>query len=261
VVTRKLTPGEISSTVEKIRKKYDEFVAKYYKPKSLREAYEERYIRALRSGVDISSFLIAEISVIEELTKKEEEKIALGPGRSGGEKEQSFADKVLEENRRRIAKYPEHPVPKDASEEVRRLLGALKDLEREHWPDVRAALKNTAYSTNSPEMLTLDSQLRFLATSDREEVPQFLYRLAAELRKFPRNYASIEREEKEYVLESAFFLNDLFMILERVRRVYTDLSEEEKLLLNASLAHVWGVISDFRMKSLKRKKRWEHGEN
>jgi len=51
VTPRKLTPGEISSAVEKIRKKYDTYASKYFKPRTLREAFEDRYIRALREGV------------------------------------------------------------------------------------------------------------------------------------------------------------------------------------------------------------------
>ncbi|HYW84861.1 MAG TPA: hypothetical protein VFB30_16475, partial [Spirochaetia bacterium] len=65
--SKKLTPGEISSSMEKIRKRYDEYISKFFKPRSLREAFENRYMKALRTGIDISSFLIAEISAIEEL--------------------------------------------------------------------------------------------------------------------------------------------------------------------------------------------------
>ena len=75
VIPRKLTPGEITAVVEKIRKKYDEYIGTYFKPKSLREAFEERYLRSLRASVDISSFLLAEIGAIEELIGREEERI------------------------------------------------------------------------------------------------------------------------------------------------------------------------------------------
>ena len=64
---RKLTPGEITSSIEKIRRKYDEYVDKYFKPASLRKAFEGRYLKALQAKVDVSSFLLAEISAIQEL--------------------------------------------------------------------------------------------------------------------------------------------------------------------------------------------------
>ena len=258
---RKLTPGEISSSVEKIRKRYEEYINKYFRPKTLREAFEGRYIRALRGGIDISSFLLAEISAIEELIGREEQRVMAGPGRPAAAKEPSFADKVLAENRKRIEKYPDVPFHNDAGEEVRRLVGALGALLQEHWPDLSAALHDTMYAMNSSEMLNLDSQLRYLAPGNRDETPQFLSRLIAQFHKFPRNCPAIEREEKEYILEAAFFLNDLFVVLERVKRVYTEMGEARKKALDEHLAYVWGIISDFRLKDLKRKKRWERDES
>jgi hypothetical protein len=254
VIPRKLTPGEISGAVEKIRKRYDTYVNKYFKPKTLKEAFEERYIRALRAGVDISSFLLAEISAIEELIDREEKKVAMEPAKPDPEKQQSIADRVLEENRKRIIKYPDIQFNKDASEETRRLLGALTVLLKDRWQQIGDALQDTMYSMNSSEMLSLDSQLHYLASTDKDETPQFLIRLVAQLRKFPRNYALIDRDEKEYVLEAAFFLNDLFTVLERVKRVYTEIAAEARKTIDDNLAHVWEVISDFRIKDFKRKR-------
>lgn len=259
--SKKLTPGEISSSVEKIRKRYDEYIIKFFKHRSLREAFENRYIKALRAGIDISSFLIAEISAIEELIAREEQRIMAGPPRAGAEKEQSFADRILEENRKRIEKYPDVQFHNDAGEEVRRLVGALSSLEKDHWPDLTTALRDTMYAMNSAEMLALDSQLRFLASTNREEIPQFLTRLVTQLGKFPRNYAAIDREEKEYILEAGFFLNDLFTVLERVQRVYTEMGAHEKRVLEEKRGIIWEIINDFRLKDFKRRQRWDREES
>lgn len=250
---RKLTPGEISASVEKIRRKYEDYVTKYFKPKSLRRAFESRYIQALRAKVDISSFLLAEIAAIQELTEREEQRVQLGPVRpAAAEKPQGFADKVLEENRARISQYPDLAFSADASDEVRRMAGALTELAAKRWQDLGAALEETMYAMSSSEMLALDSQLRYLSSAGGNEAPQFLNRLLVQLRKFPRHYPSIDREEKDYILESAFFLHDLFVVLERVKRVYTEMAEERRRVIEDSLNHVWGIISDFRLKDLKR---------
>jgi hypothetical protein len=116
------------------------------------------------------------------------------------------------------------------------------------------------YAMNSSEMLTLDSKLRYLSTTSRDEPPAFMARLMSQLRRFPRSYAAVEREEKEYILEAAFFLNDLFVVLERVKKVYVEMPPAEKRVLEDTLAYVWGVITDFRLKDLKRKKRWDRDE-
>jgi len=134
------------------------------------------------------------------------------------------------------------------------MLGALTSLLRDRWQQIGDALQDTMYSMNSSEMLSLDSQLHFLASTDKDEVPQFLFRLVGQLRKFPRNYMLIERDEKEYILEAAFFLNDLLTVLERVKRVYTDIAAEEKKTIDDNLAHVWEIVSDFRVKDFKRKR-------
>jgi hypothetical protein len=251
---RKLTPGEISAAVEKIRQRYDEYITKFFKPRPLREAFEGRYIRALRAGVDVSSFLLAEVSAIEELIEREEQRVVRGVRRENTEKKPTIADKVVDENRKRIEKYREASFDPDVGEEVRRLAGALNTLLTERWVDLGVALRDTMYAMTSSEMLTLDSQLRFLASPRGEEIPQFLTRLETQLRKFPRNYAAIDREEKEYVLETAFFLNDLFLVLERVKRVYTEMPAEQKQVLEDNLAFVWALVSDFRLKDLKRKR-------
>jgi hypothetical protein len=254
VAPKKLTPGEIKNVVEKIRKKYDEYIYKYFKPKTLREAFEDRYIKALRKQVDISSFLLAEISAIEELTKREEERVA--SPQPLAEAHVDIADKVIEENRKRIEKYPDVPFHKDAGPEVRKLLGALNVIADEHWHALNIALRNTAYSMTSVEMLGLDSRLRYLASVDKDGIPQFLIRYVSQLKKFPRNYALLEREEKEYILEAAFFLNDLIVILERVKRVYKDIGEEDLQVLDAASTYVWEIITDFRLKEFRKKREW-----
>ena len=251
VIPRKLTPGEITAVVEKIRKKYEEYIYKYFKSKSLREAFEERYLRSLRTSVDISSFLLAEIGAIEELITREEERIVLPPARAPGP---DIADKVIEENRRRIAKYRDSSFHPDASEDARRLLGALQQIAEEHWPALTSALRDTASNMNSLEMLNLDSQLRYLAVPGRVGIPQFLVRYVGQLKRFPRNYAAIDREDKEFILEAAFFLNDLLTILERVRRVYKDLGASARESIGAAIDFTWGAIGDFRLKDLKRRR-------
>jgi hypothetical protein len=251
----KLTPGEIRSVVEKIRKRYDTYTQSFHKPRSLRDAFEERYRQALRASVDISTFLSAEISAIEELLKREEDREAAEAQKPVEAPKKDHADKVVEENLKRIEKYPDFPLHKDANVEVRRLLGALHAIEQDQWRTVTGALKNTAYSINSVEMLTLDSRLRSLASADKEGVPSFLVGYMGQLRRFPRNYAAMERQEKEYILEAAFFLNDLFVILERVKRVYPDLGPAEKQAIDEGMALIWGIITDFRLKEFRRKGR------
>ncbi len=258
--SRKLTPGEISSAVEKIRRKYDDYVSRFFKPRRLQRAFEDRYQAALRGGVDVSAFLLAEISAIQELIEREEERIQAEPEKPEPETRSSFADRVLEENRKRISSYRDVPFHAEANEEVRRLVGALSDLAQVKWQDLGGALRNTMYAMTSAEMLALDSQLHSLSTTRPDEAPAYLTRLMNQLRAFPRNHAAIEREEKEYILEAAFLLNDLQAVLERVRRVYTEMPAADGSVVEEVSAYVGKVLGDFRLKELKRRQRWERPE-
>lgn len=258
MLSRKLTPGEITNVIEKIRKRYDEYIYKFFKPKTLRDAFENRYRKALDSRVDISSFLLAEISAIDELIKREEERVATHePTVVEEQPHQDIADKVLEENRRRIQGYPDLNFHNDANPEIRRLAGALNALAGDRWQQLSNSLRATAYSMTSTEMLALDSRLRSLSSVERDEMPPRLVRYVAQLRKFPRSFIQIDREEKEYILETAFFLHDLLGVLDRVKRLYGNLGGEERRELDNTIQYVSSIIADFRLKDLKRKTEWQ----
>ena len=251
----KLTPGEITKAVEKIRKRYDEYVYKFFKPSRLKKAFEDRYVRALKSDIDVSSFLLAEVGAIEELIKREEDRVvaSVRPDESR-ESISAKVDRVVEENRQKILKYPAIRFHKDADEEVCHLLGALNHLERMYWEPLVKVLRDTAYARSSLTLSNLESQLHFLGGLDEDRTSSSLSRYFYHLNQFPRNYPSIDREAKEFILESAFFLHDLNEIMARVKANYSQLDEGVLAELTTIQDFVLGVIRDFRVKDLKRKK-------
>ena len=252
---KKLTPGEISDVIEKIRKRYDEYIYKYFKPKILKGAFEDRYLDALRNNLDISSFLLAEISVIEELIRNEEERVAAVPVEPAQKEEKkTLADKVLEENRKKIEKYEDVFIHQDAREEIRKLLGALNELDVKYWGGLATILRNTPYSMNSITMINMEAQLRYLGNVTSEGVPQRLERYLAMLKAFPRDYHALDREEKEYILEVSFFLHDLLDLLVMVAEGYEEKKNFNKNDLDEIIKYISGIIVDFRLKDLKRKK-------
>jgi len=250
----KLSRAEVEHAIEKILKKYDEYIYRFFKSPRLKTAFEERYFSAVRNGLDLSRFLAIEIGVIEELIKKEEENLQRQPpARSDGAPKKDFADRVLEKLRERIEKYPDVRVHKDANPEIRRLVGALTQLDRDYLPELHDALKNTNYSFNSQVMLNLDSQVRSLCGSSSEPVPQRLTRYVTLLNVFPRDYKAIDREEKAFILESSFFLHDLLDILVQVRSDYGTLGERERRKLDTVVGRVEMIIEDFRLRDFKRR--------
>jgi hypothetical protein len=251
----KLTPEEISRAVAKIRTRYDDYIYRFLKPKTLKFAFEDRYLQALKARTDISTFLMAEISAVEELISREEERVA-GTGSEEPRKESlaERVDRIVEENLQKIRRYPDVPIHPTAGEEVRRLLGALKGLIDDHWPHLAAILRDSSYGRGSTALVQMESQLRYLGDPGRDGVPSGLSRYLYHLNRFPRDYAAIDREEKEYILECAFFLHDLNDILERVFQNYPRLEEGRKRELQAVQQYVQGVILNFRVKDLKRQR-------
>jgi hypothetical protein len=251
----KLTPQEISRAVEKIRQRYDQYIYKFFKPKTLKDAFEDRYIAALKSGTDVSMFLMAEISAVEELLRREEERLVSDqPAEPAKESIAEKVDRIVIEQQERIRKYPEVPFHPVASEELRRLLGALGVLEDKHWESLGRVLQNTTYYRSSLTMTQLEGKLRDLASRASGGAPPALSRYLYHANRFPRNYLAIDREEKEYILESAFFLHELNDILVRVSENYPQMAPAAREGLHGVRDYVQGIIRDFRLKELKRRK-------
>jgi hypothetical protein len=256
---KKLTPEEITATVAKIRERYDDYVWRYFRPKGVKTGFEERYLFALRTGTDISSFLIAEISAVEELVRREEAKV-VGPAQRGGRdgkgtRGPSATDRILERQRERILGYRDILFHPDANEEMRRMLGALTTLLSEHWDGLMKVLRNTSYSQRSSVMVGLEHELRYLGWAGSDGIPSGLSRYVALLGGFPRDYGSLEREQKNYLLGASFMLHDLEGILSHVLDAYPQLGEENTRSLREVRDYIRDVIDNFRLRDLKRKKK------
>ena len=102
-------------------------------------------------------------------------------------------------------------------------------------------------------MQSIESELRFMSSVGDDGVSPKLSRYLALFDRFPRDYKSIDAEEKKFILGAAFLLHDLQDILTQVRAGYTPLSEVEQDKLARTLVYIDGVIEDFRLKDLKRK--------
>jgi hypothetical protein len=103
-------------------------------------------------------------------------------------------------------------------------------------------------------MIQLEGRLRDLASRASGVVPTALSRYVYHANQFPRNYLAIDREEKEYILGSAFFLHDLDEILSRVSENYPHLEPKAREALQEVQEWVQGIIHSFRLKDFKRKK-------
>ena len=252
---QKLTPGEISQTVAKIRQKYDDYTYKFFKPKRVKEAFELRYVQALRNGLDISSFLVAEISAVSELVKREEARVA-GPVRTAGTRRRSMSatDRILEEHRQKLLGYPDIQFHTAAHEEIRRMLGALDEIFSTVWADLMRALRNTSYANTSTTMSRLENDLRYLGYVDSDGFAAALTRYANLLEQFPRDYNAVEREENNYLRRTATFLHEFDGVLAHIVEAYPQLEPEDMARVREVKEYVEGLIVNFRFQALKPRK-------
>ncbi|MBN1698220.1 MAG: hypothetical protein JW881_11960 [Spirochaetales bacterium] len=250
---RKLSPEEISDVVAKIRTKYTFYCKTFFKSSRLKDEFENRYMITLKKGYDISNFLLAEISVIEELIRKEEDRIAHSKPKEDS-KRRNFADKIILENLEKIRKYPHLEVHRDANEEIKYLSGALNTIYETHIPMLHGLSRHIEGNLSVKTIENQESRLRVLAYGGKTSIPSQLSRYVAYLNRFPRDYRAIEWEEKEYILESAFILHDMFGTLSTILQTTSTLPKPEQTQLMDIIAYIRGMIEDFRLKDLKRKK-------
>ncbi len=256
---KRLSDSEIRSAVDKIRKRYGDYMVQFLKERSALDAFEERYIQAMRARLDLALFLHVEMTVIEELLKKEQDHINTEQEKVLQKKNQqaqsrSLVDQVLEENRRRIAKYPPRHIHDDASEEIERLYGCLNTFERELWPDVEVYMR-AAYTSSllSPRM-RLEAKIIALCRPGSGGLPPRLSRYRTLFDWVPRNTREIETEGKKCMLDAAFFLHDLSDVIMEMKKS-GNLEPYELENVDKLLGYVHTLLDDFRLKDFKIKSR------
>ena len=207
---KQLNQTEINLALKKIRTRYEQIIKEFKKSRLLLENFEDRYIKTLRAKMDVSVFIIAEIEAVEELYKREEARKKIEIIDRIDKKiddKSSFADKVMEENRKKIEKYPKVSLGNDASEEVERLLGAVRDFLNNYWPAITIIYKENRYNSDNEKLNNYFHKL--LSTYDyKGDMPIARHYIDAINRK-PKDFKKIDYEYRFILQETAFLLNDI----------------------------------------------------
>ena len=252
---KRLSDIEIRSAVNKIRARYTDYVSLYKKDPSPAGSFEDRYIQAMRQRVDMELFLHAELSAIEDLIKLEETRAAAAENRTTKyrekkEQKQDFADRVLEEYRRRIAKYPSLEIHIDASEEVEKLYGTLGTFERQLWPDLGRFIRKAYPSAVNNPRARLEEQILTLCSSVHGGVPTHVARYKSLHEWSNPDSPEIVKEERKVLLDAAFFLFDLLDVFSEMLRT-DNLEPWERENVEKMNQYVHTVVTDFRLKEFR----------
>lgn len=213
----KLTEQELNAALRKIRNKYEKLITDFKKSRVLIESFEERYIRALKSKMDLTTFFIAEIEAVEELYKREEEKRVLQEKENLAKKENkpNIADKIYEENKNRIRKYTRIQINhQDSDEEIEYLFGALREFINNYFPALVIIYKEKKHTTEGEKIS--DFSNKFLTHYDyKGDIPISRQYITA-LERRPRDFKKIEYEHKFIMKETAFLLNEILELLDKI---------------------------------------------
>ena len=243
----KLTAKEVEKALERIRRAYDDYIISYMAPIDEKSAFEDRYITALHARVDLTRFIKDEIEHLEGLKQTGEIQKAQQARKPAAtaEKPKGFADRIMEELEKKIAHYPEINFHEDASPEVRKLYGALRELDGLYWAILSKFIRKVHSSTVS---YNLEDRLLRMTTIGEDNVPPELERYLFLLKQKGRYTSELFRESQECIKRAAFFLHDLRIILQECReRGLTDDKE-----VDDAICYVENIIADFRLKDLKR---------
>lgn len=275
-----LNDKEIRLAINKIKAKYEEIIKEFKKGRSLLDAFEERYMKALKNRMNISVFLLAEIEAVEELYRREQAKKELEERekieRNSNQNKESFADKVYNENLKKISKYPKINLGSDSDEEIERLLGAVRDLINNYWHALVIIYKEKRFSTESEAIQEYYHKL--LANYDYTGDFPIAKRYVDALHRKPKDLKKVDYEHRYILQETAFLLNDIAKTLNDVIQMDSipnsnkKLNTKEVMLKQNSwfyeyfknlthkesvqkvLKYVNEVIDDFRFKGIKKHK-------
>jgi hypothetical protein len=249
---KRLNSREISLVVEKIRKKYDDYCNQFFKSKKVRVGFDDRYLQAIKTGGDLSTFLMAEISAVDQLIRDAEQKVCESQPEQTA-KITSYIESIMERNSKQIEKYGEIDFHKNAGIEVKKLLWALTGTFERDFPFIDTAVKSLGITAHIRTLTAIETGFIELTLFRGADVPVKLSRYNLFLTKVIKEYAAMEREEKNFIKEAAFTLHDLAGLLMRVLKENPAMETGTRDRLKKVLLSITSVIIDFRLKDLKRK--------
>ncbi len=274
-----LSNKEINTTLNKIRTSYMEGAEKYGDKIYNIDAFNNRYREALENRQDLSSFLLLELQILEDIKttlrdreieqerrKAEEEKM----------KENSFMNKVdamIEKFKSAVEKYPIEELPSDADDELKHLYGAFKELYNCFSVIRFFSCGNASDYVVETAIKDFDNKFqKFILPHTESKVPEVFEDYIFAINK----KESSSRAEQFILKEAGFFLHSFVTKMEDIKAIALKKSFDNQLILpeylsvqsprvfsffkgktkeeiyNATLSYAIAMINDFRLQSFKK---------
>ncbi len=247
-----LSTKEINEMLSKLRLQYDDYATQYSKSFFNKQEFENRYLNALHSGMDIQNFILAEINFFEQLKIKwhkieQEEYIR---------REKPFTKKVeqyIDEWEKQWRKYNPLFTETDISDEAQHFLGSLNQFYNESW----LLLVNTIDKKN----LTLLNTYNNITIQFQKYVNPLKDKLPYEVEVYQLNIhkAGLEQANMVFLKKGAALTKELKQFIEKMelqnnfssnQQLPHELNEAQKRkLFLQTQQQIEQIIADFRFKS------------
>lgn len=247
-----LSRKEIDVALEKIRERYDFYITNFFKDISLKSSFEDRYTSALVSGMDLTWFIRDEMAEVEKHIRNEkkeaEEIIHYKDGiRPPDPEEIGFADRVIDDLKKRISIYPKLDIHIHASDEVARIYGAMDIFYERHWSGFLSFFEKNFPAKRKSTIPHLENELYSLTSSGKKRLPKKLekyYSLITSADSYHHDEAA--KEVQVCIKHCAFFLH---RIDDEIKDAIKEGYQSETLL---EVQHyVKQVLADFRLHDIK----------
>jgi len=199
-----LKNNEINDLIEKLRDNYNQ-QAKKHSPKWFDvDKFNERYLFAVRNGMNLEGFILAEISSFEKLKEKYE--------KTKKSKENLFSkkvDQIIDENLARIKKYPQIIFHPSCGVEIAYFYGAMKDYTFSFFPILWYLIRD--HNTRT-ELTKIEEMLEFHTVTGPRKYPKRIEDHINILNRPGVKEIDIEKDRNDYLKECAFLLHDIILL-------------------------------------------------
>ncbi len=204
-----LNEREIKVLISKLRDKYREY-AKKYSPRWFDiDAFEERLSFALKKGMNLEGFILAEITNFEKIKEKYESKKA---AKTFSEK----VDQIIEEQLSRIKKYPSIKFHPRAVIETIHFYGAGNQFSLYDYPIVTYLIREEPYKSQSFEF---ETRLEYLFIQAGKRHPRRIEDHVLLLNRKDVSENEIEKDKNEYLKEGAFVLHAIAAFIDQLTQM------------------------------------------
>ncbi len=218
---------------------------------SLLKSFTSRLDSTMDGGRDVAVFLeeeLKEYRSIEQMIQYKEKAIEeqeemLRRVHEG----ETTADKVFQDNRQRIAEYPELKFHPDADLEIVKLYGAMHYFDAHHWDVLESFFRQAFPQPGQIDRISIEQRFwRFVSTSNDRE-PNALERYKRILDTSMASKAEKHKELREAIKLLSFFLHDIIDVFEHAKKI-----QQPDHQASEAIDYVKNIVRNFRLQSLKR---------